>query len=355
MLRFAIMAGLATNLFASGVALGEVMCDAAHATQSPAADYSLAKITGPAASRAYFHDRGGPRCPGEKPCQRTAYLVAGDSLIVSGVADGWACGIYVSARQKQTTVGWLPADRLTLSKPYSTPGMGAWTDTWQKREGDIVIASGQERGSIEADGVVEVETGRYIGIEGDGVPTGTAVSFTTSEDCKINLILIDNWLIVLTEGRTPCGTDNTALAGVYRRYVESENQKGRKYYPPIPDHALVVKNCEKTGEELLATGVTSNMRAGALEIALCLERAIKYQMRILVGVTRMDGNVTLTQNMAAIRSNLQMFYSTMYNDVEACGFTCGTMYDGLHNSAVAYIFEGMLKDVLGRRKDSELK
>lgn len=120
-------------------------------------------------------------------------------------------------------------------------------------------------------------------------------------------------------------------------------------YPPIPNPDDVISACHEASREKMESGVTAEMRHGALEMALCLEKAITENAAILVAPDALTPEA-IAAKLKALRFAYGNLYWHIYNSARGCGFGCGTMYHVFHNGKLIWLYENMLRDVIEQRR-----
>jgi hypothetical protein len=188
----------------------------------------LARVASTPAGRTYFHDdRSG--CPASAGCQRKAYLVPGDEVIIDRVAHGWACAWFGDGRTP--TMGYLrAADLEMLGGRHATSGSD-WVGGWEQipagdgepvatllfslhHDGLRVAGEAQWFGNT-VDGERVVHTGN---IEVDGLEADTDhTSFQPPDEfeCGASFRLHGDFLVADDNGH--CGGMNVTFDGIYRR------------------------------------------------------------------------------------------------------------------------------------------
>lgn len=107
----------------------------------------------------------------------------------------------------------------------------------------------------------------------------------------------------------------------------------------------IIDKCWAMSEEEISSGVTSRMRQGTLDSAQCLKDHIillaeKYlypQSPELIDQTKQD----LTQAAAAYSG----LYWNLYNQMDSCRPSCGTMHYVRSDAAYAYLLQNILSDI----------
>jgi hypothetical protein len=216
------------------------MATPAHA-ECPLADINssgltVAKISA-GAPRSYFlldpADRAG--CPGDSAsCRAKAFLVPGDTVLLTATKGAYACANYTGTRGT-FTVGWLPVAGLTGVATGSAT-LSDWVGHWKSIEQSITIFRGAEGtlgvtgeatyGSLDPQRVAR--GGVNLGnVEGTAKPVKGVVAFTASEngtlpydkgqetDCRLRMRVVGPYL--LAEDNHNCGGHNVSFSGMYVR------------------------------------------------------------------------------------------------------------------------------------------
>ena len=119
--------------------------------------------------------------------------------------------------------------------------------------------------------------------------------------------------------------------------------------PDIPDAQELIDACWAISKERRETGTTGELRGAALDTALCLEEEIHKNASILISESSFPSK-HISKTLEEIRSSYGKFYWHMYNSVEACYVSCGTIFYSFHNSALAKLYEDILKDIIEQRR-----
>lgn len=181
-------------------------------------EFRLGRVVGERGARAYFYgDEEG--CPGPAAkCRQRAYVVPGDEVIVSRTFGDWVCSWYQPARGRET-VGWIPAQRLSVSPPDARPPLAAWLGAWEFYGNELRLGRGGRAGALRVEGEAtwvganpgNVHTG---GVSGEAVPAGNVLE--VEEDiCRVTLQLVGTYLVA--DDNNECGGLNVTFSGVYRR------------------------------------------------------------------------------------------------------------------------------------------
>lgn len=118
--------------------------------------------------------------------------------------------------------------------------------------------------------------------------------------------------------------------------------------PELPTAEEVIAECWEISEALRSSQNTNDMRAGNLEMALCLEAAIVQHSSEFIDPDYLNED-KLTEKMEQLRFNIGSFYWSLYNEHKGCNPSCGTFFHPAHNAMLAQLYEHILKDVLSQR------
>ena len=185
-----------------------------------------------------------PQCPSDAAaCQRKAFVVPEDEVLVLPSRDGFACTSFIAPGAKKVkgtfpeTHGYLPAGALTPVR-MEFPATAAWLGTWTRSaEAEITILPGM-RGQLMVKGEATfgaLDPGRIkrgavnMGeLEGHTAPRGNMLALgegydgtkalyddTDRSDCKARLRLYGRYLVV--EDNLGCGGMNVSFSGIYVR------------------------------------------------------------------------------------------------------------------------------------------
>ncbi|MBT3238041.1 MAG: hypothetical protein HOK06_00240 [Rhodospirillaceae bacterium] len=126
---------------------------------------------------------------------------------------------------------------------------------------------------------------------------------------------------------------------------------GKKPHPsePIPNAQTLIDACWAISLELRSSISNADMRAGNLKTALCLSDEIAKNASVVIDDSMLSKE-EITKKMVKIKDAYGSFYWSLYNDVEACGLSCGTENTIYHNWSLAKLYERILTDVVNQRK-----
>ena len=181
--------------------------------------FALARIGGK--DRAYFlNDATG--CPAEGDrCRTTAYLVPGDTVIVSRLSDGFACAFYPDAGGG--TAGWVDAKRLFLQPLVNRQPIEAWLGEWRSA-GNPVLRLSKRVGTLHVSGEAywpgppgthDWPTTHEGAIDGPVKFAGHKGSYADDDMCEVRFTLLGAFLIAADNQQ--CGGANVSFSGVYTR------------------------------------------------------------------------------------------------------------------------------------------
>jgi hypothetical protein len=181
---------------------------------SDAKEFRVARVRG---ARAYFYgeDEG---CPGpDAKCRRKAYVVAGNSLVVSRKFGDYVCAWFQPARGYET-VGWLRADQLELPETDASPPAARWLGEWVLHSNGLTIRRGEKAGELRVEGSAlwhGLGDNVHVGeVNASAAPGGNTL--TLEDDiCKLTLRLVGDFLVADDNG--DCGGVNVTFDGVYRK------------------------------------------------------------------------------------------------------------------------------------------
>lgn len=209
MRRLAITALLAALSATVARAQDERACD--YGDFIDAALTKGAEISRVTAPRANFANCPEPAAA----CQRKAYVVARNEVLVSKTRSGWTCAWYPGA--KTATVGWLRTTDLAKPAPSDKP-LG-WLGTWSFGDSSIVVTRDAHGGlHVVGDTVntrrASAPSGGFEGeLRADG-PTGVFTDPVVTS-CTVTFRRVDRYLIA-SDGEGCNGVGATFL-GVYSR------------------------------------------------------------------------------------------------------------------------------------------
>ena len=173
----------------------------------------------------YDDDFTAAACPAAtKACQKKAYLVMGDLVLVGATRGDFTCVSYQSPLAKKPiwANGWLPSAALTPVAPMQSPTTSDWIGTWHLPGGSIEIKTG-DGGKLQIEGEMVLPTARDFrdgGFRAQVAPQSNTIAFTDDgsrygEECQVRIQHIGPWLMVADNAG--CGGTGVSFAGLYRR------------------------------------------------------------------------------------------------------------------------------------------
>ncbi len=120
------------------------------------------------------------------------------------------------------------------------------------------------------------------------------------------------------------------------------------------DAQALIDACWAISLEDRSSGVTAQMRRGALKSVLCLEEVILDQVEILFPDGEYLSREQAAEKLEQLRFAAGSLYWSIYNENIACDPSCGTYWHDLHLHGNAHILEHMLREVVRVRNMYEL-
>jgi hypothetical protein len=188
--------------------------------------FSLAKVTGN--DKLHFlDDMSGCPAKGGKACEQPAYVLPGDTLLVSKHQGSFLCAFYPN--KGGGSAGWVPQERLQEIAFSKQPMLSQWAGTW--KDGDNMIRIEIHGAALRASGEAywpskrpsaQFPGGPNLGeMEGIATPQRNTVTFEdksggySSDTCRVSASLVRDVLVV--KDNQMCGGENVSFSGVYRR------------------------------------------------------------------------------------------------------------------------------------------
>jgi hypothetical protein len=232
------------------IALGSAHVFPAHAQSgdctgfqdvSPEARLRIGQISDAKNPRVHFLKNAGTQrgCPSGGPaCRDKAYLVSGDTVIVSATAGDYVCADYVNAKGFVRS-GWLPQASVALRADEPAANVESWIGVWSGGpEQRITITKGKAPGEVGIEGEATFGALDPARTARGGVNVGSLdvsvrpdkgfVAFTMADegtalpygegdqyDCRVRMQRIG--LFLLVEDNRNCGGMNVSFSGAYRR------------------------------------------------------------------------------------------------------------------------------------------
>lgn len=107
------------------------------------------------------------------------------------------------------------------------------------------------------------------------------------------------------------------------------------------------------------SGVTTRMRSGALDSALCMEKHIVELSQKYLFKNNPDKVQRVKEDLEKFRSGYGHLQWMLYNEIDSCfegiNAGCGTMYHSVHNSAYAKSLEDVILRFYGQIEAYDLQ
>lgn len=172
--------------------------------------------------RAVFQDDA-QGCPWEgNKCATKAYVVPGDTVIISRVRKGFACAFYPSSGGG--TAGWLATRQINLTRVDTRPDPARWLGEWSS-EGNPTVRFTSTLNRVHVtgkaywpgpEGTHDYHTVHEGEIDGPVEITGHTGHYGEDENlCEVSFTLLGDYL--LAGDNANCGGANVRFSGVYRR------------------------------------------------------------------------------------------------------------------------------------------
>ncbi len=183
-------------------------------------DFMLGTVKGTRGSKLHFYNDAA-ECPDKGKCQRKAYVVPGDEVVVSKTRGEYACAWFTPAKGSPT-VGWVRSSDLKLLEgPFDIP-LGEWPGEWTYGENTIKLAENGSDGWLSVTGNAfwkGIGDNIHIGeLDGRAEPGNGILEYSDGDDeydCKATMRLLVNYLIV--SDNMKCGGMNVSFSGIYKR------------------------------------------------------------------------------------------------------------------------------------------
>ena len=180
-------------------------------------EFKLAKIGGNWTARIHFF-KDDDDCPNYTvKCETKSYLITGDQVLVSRKHGQWICAWY-QPRKGSETVGWLLADKLSVSEPPARPAVASWIGLWKYGKKSLNIRRDGKTDSLKVKGYALWEGSRNNvhvgGVEATARPEGNELVLV-EEECRVTLKLIGDYLVA--SDNSECGGVNVRFDGVFRK------------------------------------------------------------------------------------------------------------------------------------------
>ena len=121
------------------------------------------------------------------------------------------------------------------------------------------------------------------------------------------------------------------------------------------DADAIINNCWLTSEEDRDSGITSRMRNGTIDSAMCIRKQIVNNAAALFHESTYSEE-DIDQHMELLSEGIQKFYWKLYNERVDCDHPtgCGTLYHVFHVGEIARVYESILRDVISKRNELEM-
>jgi hypothetical protein len=198
-------------------------------------------VVAPGPARLHFLKSGDAQrgCPSSAPnCAVAAFVVPGDSVVVTSVQGDYACTAFTGGAPKFTTTGgWLPVSALTNAPPMPPLPPSAWFGDWKVSYDRDIRISPARKGGGNFD-VTSTFAGQPIATDGVHLPgyqattqlRGVFAAFSLDLDkgtvkninaepnnpnlCRARFWLLGPYMVAVDNG---CGIpENGTATGIYR-------------------------------------------------------------------------------------------------------------------------------------------
>ncbi len=106
----------------------------------------------------------------------------------------------------------------------------------------------------------------------------------------------------------------------------------------------VIDQCWAISQADRDSGVTSRMRHGSLQTALCIEKHILFLSSTVLYKGDKEAQNRVKSSLEEIHKGVGKLYWDLHNSHAACQPSCGSMYTILHNGETAHVMEKILRD-----------
>ena len=180
-------------------------------------DFKLAKVNNAKGARTHFYSDD-ENCPSaDAKCRLKSYVVPGDQVLVSRQYGSWVCSWY-QPRKGHETVGWLPAESLSIYEPDARPGLAEWLGLWNYYDNTLNVRRGGKTGFLTVKGDAlwrGLGDNVHVGaVAAEAQPQGNEL-ILVEEECRVVLKLVGDFL--LASDNSECGGANVRFNGVYKR------------------------------------------------------------------------------------------------------------------------------------------
>lgn len=183
--------------------------------------FRIASVKGGRSVRAYFFNDDKENCPGSANCQRKAFVVGGDEVIVNRSFGAYSCA-WFAPKSGTPTVGWIKTADLSFTDLLGDPAARRWLGQWKYGDNEIEITQNKLAGNLNVAGTAiwkGIGDNVHVGeIDGRYEPKNGVINYSDGDDefdCKAKLRLLGTYLIVADSMK--CGGVNVSFSGIYTR------------------------------------------------------------------------------------------------------------------------------------------
>jgi hypothetical protein len=172
--------------------------------------------------RAYFHEDS-QGCPWQgRACPTRAYVIPGDTVILSKIRNGFACGFYPSPGGG--TAGWLATRQLNLQPVDTRTDPARWLGQWSSQGNpQVTFSMPFSRLAVSGKAYWPGPAGTHAWpsinegeIDGPVELTGLTGDYGEDENlCTVRFSLLGDYLVARDNGN--CGGANVSFSAVYTR------------------------------------------------------------------------------------------------------------------------------------------
>lgn len=120
------------------------------------------------------------------------------------------------------------------------------------------------------------------------------------------------------------------------------------------DAQTIIDACWAISQDDRDSGVTSRMREGGLNTALCMEHAFLDLISKHMNKDDAEAQKRYADNIETLRMSYGRIIWDLYNDHDGCDPMCGTMFHVFHNGVYAHLLEDLLLQTSQQIVDYEL-
>ncbi len=253
------------------------------------------------------------QCPGKSVfCNKGAFLLPGDQVVVSRVDGDRACAEYLNPAKRpenDETAGWLPLARLAPVSPAPN-----WVGRWGDSETTIIAKQKGDKIRIDAEANLQFgngeEGGQFAALV-DGKQSQVKFGYQSGDDgkpekllpyqdktipglCQVKMAQLGRYLVV--GDNHMCGGINVSFSRVYRRVDETAT-------------------ADKTGASK-SSAVQKQINALRPSYKACLDRSegVTVAMRDCAGTEHTYQDDRLNRAYRALRAKLDQVSATQLRD-----------------------------------------